>query len=42
MSSEPLTSTTTPADAAVSAERGLLITVLLLVLFGAGAMLLMQ
>ncbi|MDR6326221.1 hypothetical protein J3R03_010417 [Actinoplanes couchii] len=38
MSTEPLT-TVTPTD---SAEKGLLIAVLLLVLMGAGAMLLMS
>lgn len=38
MSSEPLTTVTTPE----SAEKGLLIAVLLLVLMGAGAMLLMS
>jgi hypothetical protein len=43
MSSEPLTMTTVPADAAVAPEeRGLLIAVLIMVLLGAGAMLLMS
>jgi hypothetical protein len=43
MSSEPLTTTATPADAVVpSSERGLLIAVLIMVLLGAGAMLLMS
>lgn len=43
MSSEPIATTTTaPADAALAAEKGLLIAVLLLVLFGVGAMLLMS
>ncbi len=41
MSSEPLTTPTTPADAAASAEKGLLITVLLMVLCGVTAMLFM-
>jgi hypothetical protein len=41
MSSEPLTSTAAPADAAAS-ERGLLVAMLLLVLFGVGAMFLMS
>jgi hypothetical protein len=40
MSAEPLTPATNPADA--SSERGLLIAVLLMVLLGAGAMLLMS
>ncbi|GAA3334961.1 hypothetical protein GCM10020358_01350 [Amorphoplanes nipponensis] len=39
MSSEPLTTTAGPAEAS---ERGLLIAMLLLVLCGAGAMLLMS
>jgi hypothetical protein len=39
MSSEPLT--TTPADAVDSAEKGLLIAVLLMVLLGAAAILFM-
>jgi hypothetical protein len=42
MSSEPLTPTTAPADAAASAEKGLLITVLMMVLFGVTAMLFMS
>jgi hypothetical protein len=43
MSSEPIATTTTaPADAALAAEKGLLIAVLLLVVFGVGAMLLMS
>ncbi len=41
MSSEPLTTSTTPADAAASSETGLLVTVLLMVLFGVTAMLFM-
>ena len=41
MSTEQLTSTAVPADAAAS-ERGLLIAMLVLVLFGVGAMLLMS
>jgi hypothetical protein len=41
MSTEPLTSTAAPVDAAAS-ERGLLIAMLLLVLFGVGAMFLMS
>ena len=41
MSTEPMTSTAAPADAAAS-ERGLLVTMLLLVLLGSGAMLLMS
>ena len=40
MSTEPLT--TTAADVPAASERGLLIAVLLLVLLGAGAMLLMS
>jgi hypothetical protein len=40
MSSEPLTTSTTPADAA--SEKGLLITVLVMVLLGATAMIFMQ
>jgi hypothetical protein len=42
MTSETLTTTVTPADAAAASERGLMIAVLMLVLFGAGAMLLMS
>ena len=42
MTTEPLTSTVTPADAAAASERGLLIAMLLLVLSGVGAMLLMS
>jgi hypothetical protein len=42
MSAEPLTTTDAPADAAASAEKGLLIAVLLMVLLGVTAMLLMQ
>jgi hypothetical protein len=42
MSTEPLTSTANPADAAAASERGLLIAMLLLVLCGVGAMLLMS
>ena len=41
MSTEPLTSTAVPADAAAS-ERGLLLAMLLLVMLGVGAMLLMS
>ena len=41
MSSEPFATTTVPADAA-SSERGLLIAVLIMVVLGAGAMLLMS
>jgi hypothetical protein len=41
MSSEPLTTSTTPADAVASSEKGLLITVLLMVLLGVTAMLFM-
>jgi hypothetical protein len=41
MSTEPLTSTAAPADAAAS-ERGLLLALLVLVLLGVGAMLLMS
>jgi hypothetical protein len=40
MSSEPLT-TIAPADAAASAEKGLLLAVLLMVLLGVSAMLFM-
>ncbi len=42
MSTEPLTSTATPADAAAASERGLLIAMLLLVLLGVGAMWMMS
>jgi len=42
MSSEPLTSTTAPVEADASAEKGLLIAVLLLVILGAAAMLIME
>jgi len=42
MSTEPLTSTVTPADAAAASERGLLIAMLVLVLFGVGAMLMIS
>jgi hypothetical protein len=41
MSTEPLT-TTAAADVPAASERGLLIAVLLMVLLGAGAMLLMS
>ena len=41
MSTEPMTSTVAPADAAAS-ERGLLLAMLLLVVLGVGAMLLMS
>ncbi|HEY7271673.1 MAG TPA: hypothetical protein VH502_02990 [Actinoplanes sp.] len=42
MSTEPLTPTTAAPDVSSSSERGLLIAVLLMVLLGAGAMLLMS
>jgi hypothetical protein len=42
MSTEPLTSTVAPADAAAASERGLLIAMLLLVLLGVGAMLIIS
>jgi hypothetical protein len=42
MSTEPLTSTVSPADAAAASERGLLIAMLVLVLFGVGAMLMIS
>jgi hypothetical protein len=42
MSTEPLTPTDAAPDTTVSSERGLLIAVLLMVLLGAGAMLLMS
>ncbi len=42
MSTEPLTSTATPADPAAAAERGLLIAMLVLVVLGVGAMLLIS
>lgn len=47
MSSEPITTQPVtgqagPVDPAVAAEKGLLITVLLMVVLGVGAMLLMQ
>jgi len=42
MSSEPLTTTTIPADVAASSEMGLLIAVLVMVLLGSAAMILMQ
>jgi hypothetical protein len=42
MSTEPLTTTTAHADPAAASERGLLIAVLVMVLLGAGAMLLMS
>ena len=41
MSSEPLTTTTATPDPAASAERGLLIAMLLMVLTGVTAMLFM-
>ena len=42
MSAEPVTTTTsTPSDAAADAEKGLLIAVALMVLFGVVAMLFM-
>jgi len=42
MSTEPLTSTVAPADVAAASERGLLIAMLVLVLFGVGAMLMIS
>ena len=42
MSTEPVTSTIAPADAAATSERGLLIAMLVLVLFGVGAMLMIS
>jgi hypothetical protein len=42
MSTEPLTSTVTPTDAAAASERGLLIAMLVLVLLGVGAMLMIS
>jgi|tagenome__1003787_1003787.scaffolds.fasta_scaffold20313261_2 hypothetical protein len=43
MSSEPLTTNTSPVDAVLpSSERGLLIAVLIMVVLGAAAMLLMS
>jgi hypothetical protein len=42
MSTEPLTSTATATDAAAASERGLLIAMLLLVLFGVSAMWMMS
>jgi hypothetical protein len=42
MSTEPLSPTTAPRDAAVGSERGLLIAMLVMVVLGAGAMLLMN
>jgi hypothetical protein len=42
MSTEPLTSTAASAEAAAASERGLLIAMLALVLFGVGAMLLIS
>lgn len=42
MSTEPLTSTVAPAEAAAASERGLLIAMLVLVLFGVGAMLMIS
>lgn len=41
MSSEPLTTTPTAADATASAEKGLLIAMLLMVLLGVAGMLFM-
>jgi len=41
MSSEPLTSTTAPVEADASAEKGLLIAMLLMVLLGTTAMFVM-
>ena len=42
MTTEPLTSTATPADAAAASERGLLIAMLMLVLLGTAAMVMMS
>jgi hypothetical protein len=42
MSTEPIAAANTPADDVLASEKGLLITVLLLVLLGAVAMLLIQ
>jgi hypothetical protein len=42
MTTEPLTTTAAATQTADTSERGLLIAVLLMVLFGAGAMLLMS
>jgi hypothetical protein len=42
MSTEPLSPTTASRDAAASSERGLLIAMLVMVVLGAGAMLLMS
>lgn len=42
MSAEPLPPATAATEVAASSERGLLIAVLLMVLLGAGAMLLMS
>jgi hypothetical protein len=42
MSTEPLTPTTATPDTTVASERGLLIAVFVMVLLGAGAMLLMS
>lgn len=42
MSTEPLTPTAVPADAAAASERGLLLAMLMLVVLGVGAMLLMS
>jgi hypothetical protein len=41
MSTEQLTPTATPTDAAAASERGLLLAMLVMVLLGVGAMLLM-
>jgi hypothetical protein len=42
MTAEPLSTTATATEAADPSERGLLIAVLIMVLLGAGAMLLMS
>ena len=42
MTAEPIATTVTPAPTADNSERGLLIAVLVMVLLGAGAMLLMS
>ena len=42
MSTEPLTPTAAPTDAAAASERGLLIAMLVLVVLGVGAMVMMS
>ena len=42
MTTEPVAAATTPADDVLASEKGLLITVLVMVLLGAVAMLLIQ